>query len=43
MSFDLIAAVDILRNLLRPAATETALESYYRDFEERHGVRPNAV
>jgi superfamily II DNA or RNA helicase/HKD family nuclease/diadenosine tetraphosphate (Ap4A) HIT family hydrolase len=38
-----LAAVDILQNLLRPAATETALESYYRDFEERHGVRPNAV
>ena len=29
--------------LLRPAGTETALESFYRDFEERHGVRPNAV
>ena len=42
ITYDL-AAVDILQNLLRPAATETALESYYRDFEERHGVRPNAV
>ena len=42
ITYDL-AAVDILQHLLRPAGTETALESFYRDFEDRHGVRPNAV
>ena len=36
-------AVDILRSLLRPTGVETALEDFYRDFSERHGVRPNAV
>ena len=36
-------AIDILRHLLRPTRTEEVLESFYRDFEERHGVRPTAV
>ncbi|MER9450163.1 DUF3427 domain-containing protein [Mesorhizobium sp. M0254] len=42
VTYDL-EAVDLLRHLLRPTGTETALESFYRDFEERHGLRPNAV
>lgn len=42
VTYDL-AAVDILRQLLRPTGTENALESFYRDFDERHGLRPAAV
>lgn len=42
ITYDL-AAVDILQHLLRPAGTEAALEAFYLDFEDRHGVRPNAV
>jgi len=42
ITYDL-AAVDVLQHLLRPTGTETALEAFYRDFEDRHGVRPNAV
>jgi superfamily II DNA or RNA helicase/HKD family nuclease/diadenosine tetraphosphate (Ap4A) HIT family hydrolase len=42
VTYDL-TAVDILRQLLKPTVTESALESFYRDFEERHGIRPTAV
>lgn len=38
-----LAAIEILRELLRPTGSESALETFYRDFTERHGVRPNAV
>jgi hypothetical protein len=37
------SAIDILEQLLRPSRTEEAMESFYRDFEERHGIRPTAV
>jgi superfamily II DNA or RNA helicase/HKD family nuclease/diadenosine tetraphosphate (Ap4A) HIT family hydrolase len=36
-------AIDILEQLLRPTRTEQALETFYRDFEERNGIRPTAV
>ena len=36
-------AIDILQHLLRPTRTEEAMQSFYRDFEERNGVRPLAV
>jgi superfamily II DNA or RNA helicase/HKD family nuclease len=36
-------AIDILQHLLRPTRTEEVLESFYRDFEERNGIRPTAV
>jgi superfamily II DNA or RNA helicase/HKD family nuclease len=42
VTYDL-TAVEILRQLLKPTGTENALESFYRDFEERHGIRPTAV
>lgn len=41
VTYDL-AAIDILRLLVKPASTENALEDFYRDFLERHGVRPTA-
>jgi superfamily II DNA or RNA helicase/diadenosine tetraphosphate (Ap4A) HIT family hydrolase len=37
------AAIDILQLLLRPTRTEAALESFYRDFEERNAIRPTAA
>jgi superfamily II DNA or RNA helicase/HKD family nuclease len=37
------SAIDILEHLLRPTRTEEAMEAFYRDFEERHGIRPTAV
>src|SRR3974390_267629 len=37
------AAIDILQFLLRPTRTEEVLETFYRDFEERNGVRPTAI
>lgn len=37
------SAIEILEHLLRPTRTEEAMESFYRDFEERHGIRPTAV
>jgi superfamily II DNA or RNA helicase/HKD family nuclease/diadenosine tetraphosphate (Ap4A) HIT family hydrolase len=37
------AAIDILEFLLRPTRTEEVLETFYRDFEERNGIRPTAV
>jgi hypothetical protein len=36
-------AIDILEALLRPRRTEEFLEYFYRDFEERNGIRPTAV
>jgi hypothetical protein len=42
VTYDL-EAIDILRRLLRPTSTGDALEAFYRDFELRHGVRPNAT
>jgi Helicase conserved C-terminal domain len=42
VTYDL-TAVEILRQLLKPTGTESALESFYRDFEERHGIRPTAT
>jgi Domain of unknown function (DUF3427) len=36
-------AIDILETLLRRPKTEEALEYFYRDFEERNGIRPTAV
>ena len=42
VTYDL-RAVEILKALLRPTRVEEALEEFYRDFEERHGVRPTAV
>src|SRR5262249_29277265 len=38
-----MTAINILDQLLRPTRTQEFLESFYRDFEERHGVRPTAV
>jgi len=38
-----LESIKILENLLRPARPEAALETFYRDFLERHGVRPTAV
>jgi superfamily II DNA or RNA helicase/HKD family nuclease/diadenosine tetraphosphate (Ap4A) HIT family hydrolase len=42
VTYDL-TVVDILRQLLKPTGAENALESFYREFEERHGTRPTAV
>jgi len=36
-------AIDILETLLRRPRTEEFLEYFYRDFEERNGIRPTAV
>jgi superfamily II DNA or RNA helicase/HKD family nuclease len=36
-------AIDILEALLRRPRTEEFLEYFYRDFEERNGIRPTAV
>ncbi|WP_431692273.1 DUF3427 domain-containing protein [Rhizobium giardinii] len=41
VTYDL-EAIDILRLLVKPTSTENALEDFYRDFLERHGVRPTA-
>ena len=38
-----LESVEILENLLKPARPEAALEAFYEDFLERHGVRPTAV
>jgi superfamily II DNA or RNA helicase/diadenosine tetraphosphate (Ap4A) HIT family hydrolase len=38
-----LESIEILENLLKPARPEAALEAFYRDFIERHGVRPTAV
>lgn len=36
-------AIDILEALLRRPRTEEFMEYFYRDFEERNGIRPRAV
>ncbi|CAD7056164.1 hypothetical protein RHAB21_00880 [Pseudorhizobium halotolerans] len=41
VTYDL-AAIEILRLLVKPTSTENALEDFYRDFLERHGLRPTA-
>jgi superfamily II DNA or RNA helicase/HKD family nuclease/diadenosine tetraphosphate (Ap4A) HIT family hydrolase len=38
-----LESIAILESLLRPARPEAALEAFYRDFLERHEVRPTAV
>jgi hypothetical protein len=38
-----LESIKILESLLRPTRPEAALETFYRDFLERHGVRPTAV
>jgi hypothetical protein len=38
-----LESIEILENLLKPARPEAALEAFYADFLERHGVRPTAV
>jgi superfamily II DNA or RNA helicase/diadenosine tetraphosphate (Ap4A) HIT family hydrolase/HKD family nuclease len=38
-----LESIRILESLLKPARPEAALEAFYRDFLERHGVRPTAV
>jgi superfamily II DNA or RNA helicase len=42
ITYDL-ATVDILTTLLRPSVSESAMEGFYRDFLERHGLRPTAT
>jgi hypothetical protein len=38
-----LQTIDILRSLFRKTAGIPALESFYRDFKERHGQRPTAT
>ena len=38
-----LESIEILESLLKPARPEAALEAFYRDFVERHGIRPTAV
>lgn len=38
-----LETVQILEDLLKPSRTETAIEAFYKDFSERHGVRPTAT
>jgi superfamily II DNA or RNA helicase/diadenosine tetraphosphate (Ap4A) HIT family hydrolase len=38
-----LESVEILDSLLKPARPEAALEAFYKEFFERHGVRPTAV
>lgn len=38
-----LESVEILESLLRPARPEAALEAFYKEFFELHGVRPTAV
>ena len=38
-----LESIEILEGLLKPPRPEAALEAFYRDFFERHGVRPTAV
>lgn len=37
-----LEALDILQNLLRRTSEADALEAFYLDFKERHGLRPTA-
>ncbi|MCK1417627.1 DUF3427 domain-containing protein [Bradyrhizobium sp. CW4] len=38
-----LETVQILEELLKPSRAETAIEAFYKDFLERHGVRPSAT
>jgi Helicase conserved C-terminal domain len=38
-----LESISILESLLKPARPEAALEAFYTEFLERHGVRPTAV
>ena len=38
-----LESIEILESLLKPARPEAALEAFYKDFFERHGVRPTAA
>jgi hypothetical protein len=38
-----LAAVEIFEELLKRSRTETAIEAFYGEFLERHGVRPTAT
>jgi len=38
-----LAAIDILKSILRPTPPQQAIEDFYRDFKERHGIRPTAT
>ncbi len=38
-----LESIEILESLLKPTRPEAALEAFYRDFLDRHGVRPTAV
>jgi superfamily II DNA or RNA helicase len=38
-----LESIRILEDLLKPARPEAALEAFYQDFLERHGIRPTAV
>jgi len=38
-----LESIKILESLLKPARPEAALEAFYKEFLERHGVRPTAV
>jgi superfamily II DNA or RNA helicase/diadenosine tetraphosphate (Ap4A) HIT family hydrolase len=42
VTYDL-ECVAMLERLLRPASPEVALEAFYDDFLDRHGIRPTAV
>ena len=38
-----LESIEILESLLKPTRPEVALEAFYEDFRERHGIRPTAV
>jgi superfamily II DNA or RNA helicase/diadenosine tetraphosphate (Ap4A) HIT family hydrolase len=38
-----LESIEILDSLLKPARPEAALEAFYGEFFERHGIRPTAV
>jgi len=42
VTYDL-ATIEILENLLRPTRSEDLLEAFYKEFLDRHGVRPTAI
>ena len=42
VTYDL-QAIDIIQSLLRTRAADDAILAFYKDFRERHGIRPTAV
>lgn len=42
VTYDL-EAIDIIKSLLRTRADDDAIQAFYDDFRERHGIRPTAV